>query len=201
MKQRDKAIIDDLERFRCMSRDDIIELHFSEHKSKISNSNMVLKRLRRDGYIDVNMDMQPYLYFPSPTTIKKNSQKIAHYLRIVDFYKQIKRYEDPSTFTVEPKYGKEYMEPDIFMIWKRTAFFVEIQLSTYSNKMIKNKIERYEKYLYSDEWRNESWQPENKKFFPMIWFITDKQYHIDSELRVFQTRNVDDFLNQINVRA
>ena len=33
MKNRDKAIIKDLQRFRCMSRDDIIDLHFQGLKS------------------------------------------------------------------------------------------------------------------------------------------------------------------------
>lgn len=47
MNARDKAIVSDLVRFRCLSRDDIAELHFSNIKNPITQANMVLKRLRR----------------------------------------------------------------------------------------------------------------------------------------------------------
>lgn len=197
MRQRDKAIVEELHQFRCLSRDDIVDLHFSNLKSPITSANYVLKRLRRDGYIDVNTEMEPYIYFPKPSSVKKDSQKIPHFLSIVDFYKQIKQHQEPKQFIVEPKYGKEYMEPDIFMIWQGAPFFVEIQRSVYTEKVMRAKLERYEKYFYSEEWKDEAWQPTNKKFFPYIWIIADIHYKIDTELRVYQTRNVKGFLEMI----
>lgn len=198
MRQRDKAILDDLSRFRCMTRDDIAEIHFSTLKSPITSANIVLKRLRRDGYIEANTERQPYVYFPSPAPIKKDSSKINHYLAIVDFYKQSLKHDIPRQFKVEPKYGKEYMEPDIFMIWQGAAFFVEIQRSIYSEKVMKDKLDRYEKYLYAEEWKKESWQPRDKKIFPYIWIITETRYDTSNvPYKTFQTRNVEEFLMKL----
>ncbi|CAM3816147.1 hypothetical protein GCM10009865_51830 [Aeromicrobium ponti] len=107
MRKRDVAILNDLQRFRCLTRNDIIELHFKGLKQPVTCCNTILKSLRRDGLIDVNVNHQPYLYFPSPATIKKDSAKIPHFLKIVEFYKSLIKYEDPKTFMVEPKYDSK----------------------------------------------------------------------------------------------
>ncbi|UTW70235.1 hypothetical protein KHA80_06380 [Anaerobacillus sp. HL2] len=44
---------------------------------------------------------------------------------------------------IEPKYSKGLMEPDIFMVFNKTPFFVEIQKNHYSNVMAA-KLQRYE---------------------------------------------------------
>ncbi|PLR79697.1 hypothetical protein CVD25_06515 [Bacillus canaveralius] len=192
MRKRDINILADLQRFRCMTRDDIIELHFSNLKQPVTSCNTVLKRLRRDGHIEVSRDRQPYIYFPSPATIKKDSTKIPHFLQIVKFYKSLKKYEDPKVFSVEPKYGKSYMEPDAFMIWKRAPFFVEIQRSVYSTRVMAEKVKRYEEYFFSDEWKAEAWQPANKKVFPTVIMITDTRYKIQSDhVRFIQVPDID----------
>lgn len=159
MKKRDMAILKDLQRFRCLTRNDIIDLHFRDLKQPITCCNTVLKRLRRDGYIEVSTHHQPYIYFPSLSSIKKDSAKIPHFLKIVEFYKGCEQYSSPKTFIVEPKYGKkgDYMEPDAFMIWKQGAFFVEIQRSVYSEKVMNEKVKRYEAYYMSNEWQQETW--------------------------------------------
>lgn len=180
MKKRDLAIINDLNRFRCLTRDDIIDLHFKNLKHPVTCCNTVLKRLRRDGYIEVSTERQPYIYFPAPSTIKKDSTKIPHFLKIVEFYKSALSYEQPKSFIVEPKYGKGFMEPDAFLHWKRAPFFVEIQRSIYSEKVMKEKIDRYERYYLSDHWKEEPWQPANKKVFPAVIIITTTRYKIDS---------------------
>jgi hypothetical protein len=198
MKKRDKSILDDLNRFRCMSRDDIISIHFNNVRDKITVCNRVLKRLRRDGHIEVNANQYPYIYFPSPSPIKKNSQKINHFLSIVDFYKQLKKHAEPKQIVIEAKYGKGMPEPDIFTIWQGTPFFVEIQCSVYSEKIMNEKLERYEKYYLSEEWHKLTWQPNNKKVFPFVWIITEHQYNVESkDFRVFQTRDVDELLLQV----
>lgn len=195
MKKRDLAILNDLQRFRCLTRDNIIDLHFSHLKQPVTSCNTVLKRLRRDGYIEVNTNLQQYLYFVSPTPIKKDSTKIPHFLKIAEFYISLLKFQPPKTFIVEPKYGKGYMEPDAFMIWKRSPFFVEIQRSVYSDKMIKEKIKRYEDYYFSDEWKEESWQPQNKKVFPIVLVLTDTRYNFDSDyIKFIQVSGIDELI-------
>jgi hypothetical protein len=109
MKKRDLAILNDLQRFRCLTRNDIIELHFSNLKQPVTCCNTVLKRLSRDGYIEVSTKQQPYIYFYAPCPIKKDSTKIPHFLKIVEFYKSLLKYEEPKSFIVEPKFGKGFM--------------------------------------------------------------------------------------------
>jgi hypothetical protein len=180
MNKRDIAILNDLQRFRCLTRNDIIDLHFSNLKQPVTGCNNVLKRLRRDGHIEVSTNFLPFVYFPSPSSMKKDSTKIPHFLKIVEFYKSLLEYEKPRSFVVEPKYGKGYMEPDSFMIWRKSPFFVEIQRSVYSDKVMQEKIKRYEEYYLGNEWQQEPWQPQNKKVFPSVVVITDTRYKIDS---------------------
>ncbi|NIL30575.1 replication-relaxation family protein [Bacillus thuringiensis] len=202
MRNRDKAILNNLKRFRCMSRDDIIDLHFQGLKNAVTCCNTVMKRLRRDGYVDANISQQPYIYFPQSSTLRKTSQKIPHFLGILDVYKQLIYYEKPKLFKVEPKYGKEFMEPDAFTIWRRSPFFIEVQKSVYSKKVMQDKINRYELYFHSQEWHNESWQPKESKFFPSILIITEKYYNISSfSLRIFQASSISNFLNSLAVKA
>ncbi|AOM08888.1 replication-relaxation family protein [Bacillus thuringiensis] len=201
MKSRDQAILKDLRRFRCMSRDDIIDLHFQGLKKAVTCCNTVMKRLRRDGSVDVNVSQQPYIYFPQPSTIRKMSQKIPHFLGIVNVYKQLLQYEKPKVFKVEPKYGKAYMEPDIFTIWRQAPFFIEVQNSVYSKKVMQEKVDRYESYFHSLEWQQEPWQPKKSKYFASLLVITDSQYDIYSpNFRIFQTKSMHDFMNQMAIR-
>ncbi|EKS8361060.1 replication-relaxation family protein [Bacillus cereus] len=202
MRNRDKAILNNLKRFRCMSRDDIIDLHFQGLKNAVTCCNTVMKRLRRDGHVDANISQQPYIYFPQSSTLRKTSQKIPHFLGILDVYKQLIYYEKPKLFKVEPKYGKEFMEPDAFTIWRKSPFFIEVQKSVYSKKVMQDKINRYELYFHSQEWHNESWQPKESKFFPSILIITEKYYNISSfSLRIFQASSISNFLNSLAVKA
>ncbi|PEW07896.1 MULTISPECIES: replication-relaxation family protein [Bacillus cereus group] len=202
MRNRDKAILNNLKRFRCMSRDDIIDLHFQGLKNAVTCCNTVMKRLRRDGHVDANILQQPYIYFPQSSTLRKTSQKIPHFLGIVDVYKQLIYYEKPKLFKVEPKYGKAFMEPDAFTIWRRSPFFIEVQRSVYSKKVMQDKINRYELYFHSQEWHNESWQPKESKYFPSILIITEKYYNISSfSLRIFQASSISNFLNSLAVKA
>ena len=201
MRSRDKAILNNLKHFRCMSRDDIIDLHFHGVKNAVTCCNTVMKRLRRDGHVDANISQQPFIYFPQPSTLRKTSQKIPHFLGIVDVYKQLIHYEKPKLFKVEPKYGKDYMEPDAFTIWRRSPFFIEVQKSIYSKKIMQDKINRYELYFHSQEWHNESWQPKESKFFPSILIITDKQYDINStNLRIFQASSISNFMDSLTTK-
>jgi hypothetical protein len=198
MKKRDIAILNDLERFRVLSRNDIIDLHFANLKNPIASCNSVLKRLRRDGYIEVNTDHRPYLYFSAPVQIKRDSAKIPHFLKIVKLYISLRKYENPRVFNVEPKYGKGYMEPDVFMIWKRTPFFVEIQRTVFTDKVMSEKIKRYENYYFSNDWQSEYWQPESRRVFPLVLVLTDTRYKINSSyVRFIQITKIDELIKMV----
>lgn len=187
MRQRDKAIISDLERFRCLTRDDVAELHFSNVKNPIKEANGVLKRLRRDGHISCSTDRRMYIYFPIPG-IKKDSAKLGHFLAIADFYRQLRRIEQPRVFDVEPKLGgKGLPEPDAFVIWKGAPWYIEIQRSVYTEKQWTEKMNRYEKYYLGGEWEHAEWQPKDKKIFPYVWVVGTGKYNIGTRsFRVFQ---------------
>ncbi|MFF2855570.1 hypothetical protein [Peribacillus sp. NPDC058002] len=100
MRKRDKNILADLDRFRCMTRNDINDLHFSGLKNPVTCCNTVMKRLRRDRHIEVNAAQQPYIYFPSPAPIKKDSAKFPHFLNIVEFYKSLLNFQEPDAFVI-----------------------------------------------------------------------------------------------------
>lgn len=126
----------------------------------------------------------------------KDSSKIKHFLAIVEAYAQIKAIEEPRMIEVEPKYGKGNPEPDMFVIWRKHALFIEIQRSYYNAKKYEDKFERYEKYYYSDEWKALPWQPD-KKIFPKVWIIGEQRFNWEPEFRVIQSKGVDDILKLI----
>ncbi|UYX52217.1 replication-relaxation family protein [Bacillus thuringiensis] len=191
LRPRDKKIIQALHLFRCISRDQIAKLFFSNVKNPITAANYVLKRLRRENHIDANVDTQPYIYFPKPSTIKKNSQKTKHYLAIVDFYIDVCKYECPAIFEVEKRYGSGYAQPDIYMVWQGKVYFVEIQLSRYSSDLIEEKLNRYENYLKSEKYFCKK-ITSNINDSPYIWIVSKTPYAIlNSNLKVIQTSNVD----------
>ncbi|MBF7150822.1 replication-relaxation family protein [Bacillus toyonensis] len=189
LRERDKKIIEALQLFRCMSRDQIAHIFFADVKNPITSANFVLKRLRRETYIDAYVDRQPYIYFPEPSIIKKDSQKTNHYLAIVDFYIEICRYEKPSVFEVEKRYRAGQVQPDIFMIWQGKAYFVEIQLSRYSSVIMKEKLNRYASYLETDEW-SEKYLTYNLNTRPYVWIVSKSPYTIlNEDLLIIQTSN------------
>jgi len=178
LNARDKAIISDLERFRCLTRDDIADLHFPNVKNAINETNKVLLRLRREGIIGVSKERRKYLYFPDKS-IKKDSQKIGHFLAIAEFYRELRKHEAPTRFDVEPKLGgKPFPEPDIFMAWKRTAFYIEIQNSTFTHTVMQAKLKRYEAYYNSGVWTKEPWQTDKPRF-PFVWIVGKGNYKTD----------------------
>lgn len=189
MNQRDKEIISDIERFRVMSRDLVAQLHFGNVKNPVTGANYVLKRLTRDGYITSSKETRQYLYYPADGHIKKGGAKVNHFLEIGRFFADLCKVEPPKRFVVEPKYGASMMEPDAFMIWRNAPVFVEIQRTKYSDKQFREKLNRYEHYYIDGKWREESWQPQQKKVLPFIWVLdlNGHKYNVDgTSYRVFQ---------------
>jgi hypothetical protein len=189
LRSRDKKIIEALKLFRCMKRDQIARLFFKNLKNPITATNLVLKRLRRDGYIDANVNMQPYVYFLNPSTVKKDSQKLNHYLSIVDFYIELCEFQVPTDFQVEKRHGNSFMQPDIFMKWGDHYFFVEIQLSRYTTEIMDEKIQRYRDYFTYKGWDLSS------SITPSIWIVSKSPYHLKpKDIRIIQTTNVEELV-------
>ncbi|WP_267378631.1 replication-relaxation family protein [Bacillus sp. GM_Baccil_2] len=185
MRPRDKEIVKLLLKFRCMSRNQIAKIFFSNLKNPITSANFVLKRLRRENLIEVNEDIQPFVYFPKPSIIKKTSQKMQHYLAIVDFYIGLCEIERPSIFEVEKRCNNGDIQPDIYMVWQGDVYFVEIQLSRYSTKIMKKKLDRYVYYFSTKEWKGKNFPANNK---PYVWIVSRTPYSICVEdLFIIQT--------------
>ena len=199
LTKRDKEIIADLQRFRVMSRDDIADIHFRGLKRPQESANNVLLRLVRDGHIQRSTAFIPYVYFCADSNMKKNSQKIPHYLQIVKVYKEILSVGPVEQFIVEPRYRKGLAEPDAFFIYQRTPFFLECQRTVYSEKVIEEKLNRYLALYESGLIAEESWQPAGKVIFPYIFIVSDTRYALNRQypFRVFQAPSFTSFLRSL----
>ncbi|WP_110928756.1 replication-relaxation family protein [Bacillus massiliglaciei] len=202
MRQRDRDITADLQRFRVLTRDQVAALHFANVKNPVTAANSALLRLYRQGMLERSAKYQPYLYFPTEGTIKKDSAKIPHFLAIADAYIDLCRFEKPSIFVVEPKYGKGMAEPDAFTIFKGSPLFIEVQRSVYSEKVMAEKIARYETLFLSGVIQSEGWQPKDRKVFPGVLLITQTRYAVKSDkFPIIQAASIDEFMRTMSVPA
>lgn len=191
LTNRDKAIIKDLARFRVMDRDSIAELHFANLKRPHLAANNVLLRLLRDGQIQRSTKYTPYLYFGPEVQIKKNSQKIGHFLAILNTYQEIRKHGRIESFLVEPKYGKKGgVEPDVYMYFRQTPFFIEVQNSIYSQKQMEEKLERYIGLFHSGIMAAP---------FPHVLILSEQRYALDADypFKVFQSESFTDFISSM----
>lgn len=191
LRDRDRAIIKDLNKFRVMDRNSVAELHFGDKKNPQHSANNVLLRLLRDGYIQRSTAFVPYLYFGPETQIKKNSQKIGHFLAILETYKEIRKHGRVETFLVEPKYGsKGTVEPDIYLKFRETGFFIEVQNSVYSEKQMKEKIDRYVEFQKTGIMSNP---------FPHVLILGEQRYALDEEypFKIFQAESFSKFISNL----
>lgn len=202
MRGRDKAILADLERFRCLSRDDIAAIHFSQNKAPVKACNVVMRRLRDRGEVELVSSGSPYVYAGKPSPIRKDSQKIPHYLAIAGVYRDMLGIAGPRLFQVEPKYGKGMPEPDIFTIWNGRAFWIEVQRSLFSEKMWEDKLYRYQEMFRSEKWRGESWQPPNaRKVFPFVLVLSSTRVPTPDGLPfpILQSRSVGELFKPASI--
>src|SRR5690606_24355422 len=187
LTNRDKAIIKDLNKFRVMDRDSIAELHFKGLKNPTYAANNVLLRLLRDGHIQRSTAFVPYVYFGSEVNMKKDSAKIGHFLAIVEVYKEIKQLGNLDCFLVEPKYGKKGIaEPDIYCLFRETPFFIEVQKSIYTEKQMREKLDRYVD-LYNSGIMT---------IFPRVLILGEQRFALDEDypFMVFQAQSFTQFL-------
>lgn len=190
MTERDKAILSDLKRFRVLDRNQLIALHFHDQKQPITTCNRVMNRLVLKGLAKCDKAARPYNYFHGESNMKLTSMKVPHFKSIADFYIELCQDAKPSVFEVEIKVSdKGGIEPDAFTIWHGTPFFIEIQRSLYTQKVMQAKINRYESYYLSQDWKALT----NK--FPLIWLLSDTVYtKIEAQnVRVFQSKDVQEF--------
>jgi hypothetical protein len=204
VNKRDKAILDDLKRFRVMDRDSIAELHFKGLKNPPDSCNHTLLRLIRENHIRRSTAFIPYVYFTSDTNIKKNSQKIGHFLAILNTYKEMLQHGTFNMFLVEPKYGPKGMaEPDIFCIYRNTPFFIEVQNSYFNEKQINEKLDRYEELYNSGIVQNEAWQLEGTKLFPTVLILSEQRYCIEKNypFRILQAPSFTHLLQSLKPKT
>lgn len=198
MMERDKKIIRDIERFRALDRDQIGTLHFNGNKQQVKTVNFVMNRLKKNGYVKADESRSPYVYLPYKGGPKRGSQKIDHFIEIANVYLELRKTGKLRRFNVEPKLGdKGTVEPDAFAIWKGWPWFIEVQLSNYTDTIMRLKLKRYEAYYKSGLWKTLDWQPKNP-IFPRLWIISSRTYDVTwlNGIRVFQTKEVIDLVNQ-----
>ena len=200
LSQRDKDIIGFINQFRAVDRDSLVELFFKQLKSPVNACNSVMVRLYRLGLIERTQQYSPTIYLPVDAKIKKNSQKILHFLSILDIYKQMCIYGMPKQVIVEdkPTGRKGGIEPDLFCIFKGSPFWVEIQRNQYSEQKMQAKINLYEEFFFSDEWKTLHWQPEERSsIFPSVILITSIRYAVSSEhIRIIQVASIHELMEK-----
>ncbi|WP_426629903.1 hypothetical protein [Priestia megaterium] len=205
LSQRDKDIITFINQFRAVDRNSIVELFFKQLKSPVNACNSVMVRLYRLGLIERTQQYSPTVYLPIDAKIKKNSQKILHFLSILDIYKQMCMYSAPKQVIVEdkPTGRKGGIEPDLFCIFKGSPFWIEIQRNQYSKQKIQAKINLYEEFFFSDEWKALHWQPEDRAaIFPYVILITPVRYAVSSEhIRIIQVISIDELMEKYRSSA
>ncbi|MED4235667.1 hypothetical protein [Priestia megaterium] len=200
LSQRDKDIIAFINQFRAVDRDSLVELFFKQLKSPVNACNSVMVRLYRLGLIERTQQYSPTVYLPVDAKIKKNSQKILHFLSILDVYKQMCTYSTPKQIIVEDKPigRKGGIEPDLFCIFKGSPFWIEIQRNQYSEQKMQAKINLYEEFFFSNEWQALRWQPEDRTaIFPSVMLITPVRYAVSSEhIRIIQVTSIHELMEK-----
>ncbi|WP_455920332.1 hypothetical protein [Priestia megaterium] len=159
----------------------------------------------RLGLIERTQQYSPTVYLPIDAKIKKNSQKILHFLSILGIYKQMCTYSAPTRVIVEdkPTGRKGGIEPDLFCIFKGSPFWIEIQRNQYSEQKMQAKINLYEEFFFSDEWKALHWQPEDRAaIFPSVILITPVRYAVSSEhIRIIQVTSIDELMEKYRSSA
>ncbi|WP_374989615.1 hypothetical protein Q5794_31155 (plasmid) [Priestia megaterium] len=200
LSQRDKDIIGFINQFRAVDRDSLVELFFKQLKSPVNACNSVIVRLYRLGLIGRTQQYSPTVYLPVDAKIKKNSQKILHFLSILDVYKQMCSYSMPKNVIVEdkPTGRKGGIEPDLFCIFKGSPFWIEMQRNQYSDQKMQAKINLYEEFFFSDEWKALQWQPEDRSaIFPSVILITPVRYAVSSDyIRIIQVASIHELMEK-----
>jgi len=109
-------------------------------------------------------------------------------------------YSVPKNVIVEdkPTGRKGGIEPDLFCIFKGSPFWIEIQRNQYSEQKMQAKINLYEEFFFSDEWKTLHWQPEDRAaIFPSVILITPVHYAVNSDhIRIIQVPSIHELMEK-----
>ncbi|MFS0907155.1 hypothetical protein AB3N02_29670 [Priestia aryabhattai] len=109
-------------------------------------------------------------------------------------------YSIPKNVIVEdkPTGRKGGIEPDLFCIFKGSPFWIELQRNQYSEQKMQAKINLYEEFFFSDEWKTLHWQPKDcAAIFPSVILITPIRYNVTSDhIRIIQVSSIHELMEK-----
>lgn len=184
MRNRDRRILEGLAKFRYMDRDILVRLYFRELKQPVTGCNTVMKRLRRDGYV-VGREWigarggRSLVYALSEKGFGSGGGGIEHCLEVARFYCDVVEAGGELEWFETERRLRSGAVVDVWMKWRKTVFYVEIQRSVVSEREMKRKVERIRSGM-EDGGR--------------IWIVSDKRYNLE---RVVQSRGVQDLLARV----
>ncbi|MCM3197316.1 hypothetical protein M3624_29935, partial [Priestia megaterium] len=76
--------------------------------------------------------------------------------------------------------------------------WIEIQRNQYSEQKMQDKINLYEEFFFSDEWKSLYWQPEERApVFPSVILITPVRYAVNSDyIRIIQVASIHELMER-----
>ncbi|MCM3196930.1 hypothetical protein M3624_27550, partial [Priestia megaterium] len=76
--------------------------------------------------------------------------------------------------------------------------WIEIQRNQYSEQKMQDKINLYEEFFFSDEWKSLYWQPEERApIFPSVILITPVRYAVNSDyIRIIQVASIHELMER-----
>lgn len=199
MRERDRKLLEYLEKFRCLTSSQIASLLFTTNARPKLSANRTLLRLKNKGYVLCNSDrsFQDYIYFINPSPIKTTSQKIDHYLSIADGYLKLNEYSPVLRYDVEEKIPNTKFRSDAYCNWLDRYWFMEFQNSLYSASEMHQKIKRYYDYFQSEQWKEDL----GLSKFPNILIIGKLNLKFDPTefqgMKIQQVKTIDDLKDTI----
>lgn len=174
LQERDKAILDFIERFKAATTSQIAREFFHSNSQAEALARRRLKKLCDEKLLkrERNNINAEYVYYT------KKSAQMAHQLILVDFYLQIKRYGQLIEFTPEKVMGDIRSDAVCKIVRGNLLhlFCVEVELS--NNNFNQQK---YETFYSTREYKK--WF----EVFPKIIIICDKNIKVEpSRLRFVQ---------------
>lgn len=147
-----------------------------------------MQQCRKEGWIEVNAERKPYVYFASPVKkVKKYSAALDHHLTLVDIYIDLIEVEPSVKVVPEVNFGKGFPRVDlIIQLWNQW-YFTEVQRTRVTLKKMRDKISQYEDlYIHSKH------EDICEEF--TILLITERSYDITSRLPLIQVSNIKELL-------
>lgn len=147
-----------------------------------------MKELRKEGLIEVNAEMRPYVYFASPLRVKKRSSILSHHLALVDVYAELMASDADFEVMPEVNFGKDFPRVDLIIRIDDRWYFTEVQLTKITNRKMQQKIDQYyDLFLYS---KHESICDDFT-----ICILSEHKYSVKSRLPLVQVKSITEILS------